>query len=168
MRQLDELIANERRLLDVRASALARADSLRARALLAAADYEAVYAQQLQQQSALGRLLLQQGELRAQQAELHKQQLRLAAEQDTTVVAPMRGRVAAVLREEGMGVGAQEPVLMLLPDGAELIFSADRAEPSAFDSEHPALLAARGRSRSGRQVGAPLRDGVKSRGVAAP
>lgn len=120
MRELDALIDNEARLLDVRANALARADNLRARGMLAAADYDAVYAQWLQQQGALGRLQLQRGELRAQAAELQKQQLRLAAEQDTTVLAPMRGRIATVLRQPGMSVVAQEPVMMLLPDGAVL------------------------------------------------
>lgn len=120
MHELDALIANERQLLGIKVNALARADNLRARGMLAAADYEAVYAQQLQQQGAVGRLLLQQGDLRAQAAELQKQQLRLAAEQETTVVAPMRGHVATVLRQQGMSVAAQEPVLMLLPDGAQL------------------------------------------------
>lgn len=120
MRELDALLDNERRLLAVRESAVARASGLRARGMLAAADYDAVYAQLLQQQGALGRLQLQRGELRAQAAELQKQQLRVEAEQDTTVVAPMRGRVATVLRQQGMSVVAQEPVVMLLPDGAVL------------------------------------------------
>src|SRR5690606_7370019 len=118
MRELDALIANERQLLGMKVNALARADNLRARGMLAAADYETVYAQQLQQQGAVGRLLLQQGDMRTQAAELQKQQLRLAAERETTVVAPMRGHVATVLRQQGMSVVAQEPVLMLLPDGA--------------------------------------------------
>lgn len=120
MRELERLIANERRLLGVKSDALARADSLHARGMLADADYDAVYAQWLQQQGAVGRLLLQKGDMRTQSAELQKQQLRLTAEQDTTVVAPMRGRVATVLRQQGMSVIAQEPVLMLLPDGAVL------------------------------------------------
>jgi membrane fusion protein len=120
LRELDLLIANERRLLELRADALARAQNLRERGLLAPADYDSVYAQLLQQQGALGRLLLQQGDMRAGAAELRKQQVRLAAEQDTTVVAPARGRVAAVLRQPGMSVGAQEAVLVLLPDGAVL------------------------------------------------
>jgi membrane fusion protein len=120
MHELELLVENERRLLDVKASALARAENLRARGALAAADYDAVFAQLLQQQGAIGRLQLQQGDLRTQAAELQKQQLRLAAEQDTTVVAPMRGRVATVLRQQGMSVTAQEPVLMLLPEGATL------------------------------------------------
>jgi membrane fusion protein len=120
MRELEALVATERRLLDLRTGALARAARLRERALLAPADYEAVYAQQLQQQSGLGRLLLQQAELRAAAAELQKQQVRLAAEQDTTVLAPVRGRVAGVLRPQGMSVTAQEPVLVLLPEGALL------------------------------------------------
>src|SRR5690606_23922185 len=59
-------------------------------------------------------------DMRTQAAELQKQQLRLAAERETTVVAPMRGHVATVLRQQGMSVVAQEPVLMLLPDGAQL------------------------------------------------
>ena len=84
------------------------------------ADYEAVYAQLLQQQSALGRLLLQQAQMRAEAAELQKQQLRMAAEQDTTVRAPLRGRIAGILRGPGMSVSPQEPVLVLLPEGALL------------------------------------------------
>lgn len=120
MRELDLLIANERRLLEVRAKALARAENLQGRALLAPADYDAVYAQVLQQQSALSRSLLQQGDLRAEAAELQKQQVGLTAEQDTTVVAPARGRVAAVLRQQGMGVRAEDAVLVLLPEGALL------------------------------------------------
>ena len=120
MRELDALIANERTLLEVRAGAVARAAKLRARSLLAPADYEAVHAQHLQQQSALGRLLLQQAELEAQAAELQQRELRMGAEQETTVVAPMRGRVAAMLGKPGMSIGAQEPVMMLLPEGARL------------------------------------------------
>ncbi|HEY0960803.1 MAG TPA: HlyD family efflux transporter periplasmic adaptor subunit [Pseudomonadales bacterium] len=120
MRELERLVANERRLLNVKANALARAETLRGRGMLAAADYEAVYAQLLQQQGAVGRLVLQQGDMRAQAAELQKQQLRMTAEQDTIVAAPTRGRVAMVLRQPGMSVVAQEPVMMLLPDGALL------------------------------------------------
>lgn len=118
--ELDLLAANERRLLEVKAAALARATRLRDRRLLAPADYDAVYAQLLQQQSALGRLLVEQARLRAEAAELQKQQLRLTAEQDTTVLAPVRGRVTSVLRQHGMSVTAQEPVLVLLPEGAIL------------------------------------------------
>ncbi len=120
MRELEALVANERRLLGVRGAALERATNLRDRALLAAADYDAVYAQWLQQQSALGRLLLQQAELRSQAAELQKQQVRMTAEQDTTVLAPAAGRIATVLSREGMSVAAGEPVLLLLPEGALL------------------------------------------------
>jgi membrane fusion protein len=120
MRELEQLITNERRLLDVKSDALERVENLRERALLAPADYDAVYAQVLQQQSALGRLLLQQAQLRAEAAELQKQQLRTTAEQDTTVVAPVRGHIAGVLRGADMSVAAGEPVLVLLPEGAVL------------------------------------------------
>ncbi len=120
MRELELLLANEQLLLDVKARSLARATSLRDRGLLAQADHDAVYAQLLQQQGAVGRLLLQEAQLRADAAELQKQQVRLAAEQDTTVLAPVRGRVAAVLRQPGMGVTAQEPVIVLVPEGALL------------------------------------------------
>jgi len=120
VRELDSLMANEQRLLDVRAAALARANNLQARGLLAQADYDAVYAQWLQQNGALGRLVLQQAELRSQAAELQKQQVRTNAEQHTTVLAPASGRVATVLRHEGMSVAAGEPVLVVLPEGALL------------------------------------------------
>lgn len=120
MHELDALIMNEERLLGVRVAALERAATLRDRALLAAADYDAAYAQRLQQQGALGRLLLQRAELRSQASELQKQQIRMTAEQDTTVLAPAAGRVAAVLSREGMSVAAGEPLLLLLPEGALL------------------------------------------------
>lgn len=118
--ELELLILNEQRLLELRAAALARAENLRARALLAAADYDGVYAQWLQQQASLGRLWVQQAELRSQAAELQKQQVRMNAEQDTTVLAPAAGRIVNVLRHEGMELTAGEPVLVLLPAGAEL------------------------------------------------
>jgi membrane fusion protein len=120
MHELDLLASNEQQLLGLRASALTRATNLRNRALLAAADYDAVYAQWLQQSTALGRLALQQAELRSQAAELQKQQVRMGAEQDTTVLAPAAGLVANVLRREGMSVAAGEPVLVVLPEGALL------------------------------------------------
>lgn len=120
MQELDLLAANERRLLEVKAAALARATNLRDRRLLAVADYDAVYAQLLQQQNAVSRLLVEQSRMRAEAAELQKQQVRLTAEQDTTVLAPVRGRVTSMLRQHGMSVTAQEPVLMLLPAGALL------------------------------------------------
>ncbi len=120
MHELGTLIANERLLLQIKTAALARAAGLRDRGLLAPADYEAVYAQYLQQQSALSHLLLRQTGMRADAAELQKQQVRLMAEQDTTVLAPVRGRVAGVLRQQSMSVAAQEPVLVLLPEGALL------------------------------------------------
>lgn len=120
MHELEELALNEQRLLAVRVAALERAANLRDRALLAAADYDAVYAQWLQQQNTLGRLSLQQAELRSQAAELQKQQVRMTAEQGTTVLAPASGRIATVLGREGMSVAAGEPVLALLPEGALL------------------------------------------------
>lgn len=120
MHELDLLAVNEQRLLGIRAAALARAADLRDRGLLAAADYDAVYAQWLQQNTALGRLALQQAELRSQAAELQQQQVRMGAEQETTVRAPAAGRIANVLRREGMSVGAGEPVLVVLPEGALL------------------------------------------------
>ena len=120
MQELELLVVNERLLLEVNAGALARAANLRDRRLLAPADYDAVYAQLLQQQSAVGRLLVEQARMRAEAAELQKQQVRLTAEQATTVLAPVRGRVTSMLRQHGMGVTAQEPVLVLLPEGAML------------------------------------------------
>jgi membrane fusion protein len=120
MDELDLLLGNERRLLALRVAALERAGNLRDRSLLAAADYDAVYAQWLQQQNALGRLSLQQAELRSQAAELQKQQVRMAAEQDTTVLAPAAGSIATVLGRGGMSVAAGEPVVTLLPEGAVL------------------------------------------------
>jgi membrane fusion protein len=120
MREIEFLIANDERLLGIRAAALARAANLRDRSLMAAADYDAVYAQWLQQGAALGRLALQQAELRADAAELQKQQVRMSAEQDAIVRAPTAGRVANVLRHEGASVAAGEAVLVLLPEGALL------------------------------------------------
>jgi membrane fusion protein len=120
MREVEVLLVNEQRLLAVRVAALERATNLRDRALLAAADYDAVYAQWLQQQSALGRLVLQRAELRSQSAELQKQQVRMTAEQGTTVRAPAAGHVANVLSREGMSIAAGEPVMLLMPEGAVL------------------------------------------------
>ncbi len=120
MHELDALAVNEQGLLGLRTTALERAANLRERGLLAVADYDAVYAQWLQQQSALGRLTLQRADLRSQAAELRKQEVRMAAEQDTTVRAPVRGRVVNLLRHEGTSVAAGEAVLVLVPEGAAL------------------------------------------------
>lgn len=120
LRELAALIVNERLLLELKAGALQRAANLRQRALLAPADYDAVYAQLLQQQNALGRLLLQQAQARAELAELQKQQLRTAAERATTVHAPVRGRIVGIRHAQGMSVAAQEPVVFMLPEASVL------------------------------------------------
>lgn len=120
MRELELLAGNAQQLLALRAAALERAANLRERALLAPADYDAVHAQWLEQQDASGRLGLQQAALRMDVAELQKQMVRMGAERDTTVLAPVGGRVATVLQRQGMSVAAGEPVLMLLPEGALL------------------------------------------------
>lgn len=144
-RQLDDQRVTDLALLEIRQRALARADSIRARGLLATADYDNVQSQVLQQQGALHELTVQELQLRAERveldlarsdsmlaaqrelrqldtelADLQKQRLRLGAEQATTVLAPVNGRITSVVRQSGMNVAAQEQVLVLMPEGSQL------------------------------------------------
>ncbi len=52
-------------------------------------------------------------------------------------------RIVGGQRSDEIARNLEELLRDALPDGAELTFSADRAEPSAFDPESPALQAAR-------------------------
>ena len=59
------------------------------------------------------------------------------------VSADLSVRIVGGQRSEEIAANLEALLRDALPDGAELTFSADRAEPSAFDPEHPVLLAAR-------------------------
>lgn len=145
LQQLHQQRATAAALLEIRQRALTRADRLRERRLLAAADYDSVQGQALQQQGVLHELALHELQLHAERAELdvarsdnllsiqrelgqldteladlQKQRLRLDAEQATTVLAPVAGRITSVLRQNGMHVAAQDQVLVLMPDGSRL------------------------------------------------
>ncbi|MDA0165896.1 M20/M25/M40 family metallo-hydrolase [Solirubrobacter ginsenosidimutans] len=59
------------------------------------------------------------------------------------VSADLSVRIVGGQRSEVVAANLETLLRDALPDGAELLFSADRAEASAFDPETPALLAAR-------------------------
>ena len=68
--------------------------------------------------------------------------------QARTIVVPVASadlsvRIVGGQRSEEIAANLETLLRDALPDGAELLFSADRAEASAFDPETPALLAAR-------------------------
>jgi acetylornithine deacetylase/succinyl-diaminopimelate desuccinylase-like protein len=68
--------------------------------------------------------------------------------QARTIVVPVASadlsvRIVGGQRSEEIAANLERLLRDALPDGAELLFSADRAEASAFDPETPALLAAR-------------------------
>src|SRR3954454_18468644 len=69
------------------------------------------------------------------------------AQARTSVVPVARAdlsvRIVGGQRSEEIARNLEELLRGALPEGAALAFSADRAEPSAFDPEHPALQAAR-------------------------
>ena len=65
-----------------------------------------------------------------------------------TIVVPVASadlsvRIVGGQRSEEIAANLETLLRDALPDGAELLFSAERAEPSAFDPELPALQAAR-------------------------
>ena len=140
LQQIAALAANAQLLLQVKQKALTRAESLRDRGLLALSDFEQVYALVLDQQGVIEQFGLdlqqthgeldvaqadqnsqefasarEQQRLTAEQAELQKQLLRLGAEQSSTVVAPIAGRITSILRHVGMSVNAGEQMMVLVP-----------------------------------------------------
>ena len=73
---------------------------------------------------------------------------RIEGGQARTIVVPVATadlsvRLVGDQRSEVIARNLEALLRGALPDGAELIFSADRAEPSAFDPESPVLQAAR-------------------------
>ena len=73
---------------------------------------------------------------------------RVEGGQARTIVVPVASadlsvRIVGGQRSEEIARNLEELLRGALPDGAELTFSAERAEASAFDPETPALLAAR-------------------------
>jgi acetylornithine deacetylase/succinyl-diaminopimelate desuccinylase-like protein len=73
---------------------------------------------------------------------------RIEGGQARTIVVPVASadlsvRIVGGQRSEEIARNLEQLLRDALPDGAELVFSADRAEASAFDPEHPALVAAR-------------------------
>ncbi|HEY6891065.1 MAG TPA: M20/M25/M40 family metallo-hydrolase [Solirubrobacter sp.] len=73
---------------------------------------------------------------------------RIEGGQARTIVVPVATadlsvRIVGGQRSEEIAANLEQLLRDALPDGAELLFSADRAEASAFDPETPALLAAR-------------------------
>lgn len=72
----------------------------------------------------------------------------VAGGQDRTIVVPVASAALSVRlvgdqRSDEIARNLEELLRGALPDGAELVFEAERAEPSAFDPEHPVLVAAR-------------------------
>ena len=68
--------------------------------------------------------------------------------QARTIVVPVASadlsvRIVGGQKSEEIAANLEQLLRDALPKGAELTFSAERAEPSAFDPEHPALQAAR-------------------------
>lgn len=73
---------------------------------------------------------------------------RISGGQARTIVVPVAEadlsvRIVGGQDPEEISANLERLLREALPDGAELRFSADLARPSAFDPEHPALLAAR-------------------------
>jgi acetylornithine deacetylase/succinyl-diaminopimelate desuccinylase-like protein len=73
---------------------------------------------------------------------------RVEGGQARTIVVPVASadlsvRIVGGQRSEEIARNLEQLLRDALPDGAELTFSADRAEGSAFDPEHSALVAAR-------------------------
>jgi acetylornithine deacetylase/succinyl-diaminopimelate desuccinylase-like protein len=73
---------------------------------------------------------------------------RIEGGQARTIVVPVATadlsvRLVGNQRSDEIARNLEELLRGALPDGAELIFSADRAEPSSFDPESPVLQAAR-------------------------
>jgi acetylornithine deacetylase/succinyl-diaminopimelate desuccinylase-like protein len=73
---------------------------------------------------------------------------RVEGGQARTIVVPVASadlsvRIVGGQRSEEVARNLEQLLRDALPDGAELTFSAERAEASAFDPEHPALVAAR-------------------------
>ena len=73
---------------------------------------------------------------------------RIEGGQARTIVVPVASadlsvRLVGDQRSDEIARNLEELLRGALPDGAELIFSADRAEPSSFDPESPVLQAAR-------------------------
>ena len=145
LQQIAALAANAQLLLQVKQKALTRAESLRDRGLLALSDFEQVYALVLDQQGVIEQFGLdlqqthgeldvaqadqhsqefasarEQQRLTAEHAELQKQLLRLGAEQSSTVVAPIAGRITSILRHVGMSVNAGEQMMVLVPLNTKL------------------------------------------------
>lgn len=72
---------------------------------------------------------------------------RVSGGQARTIVVPVAEadlsvRIVGGQRSEEIARNLEQLLRDALPEGAELTFSADRAEPSAFDPDHPALQAA--------------------------
>ncbi|MDA0182536.1 M20/M25/M40 family metallo-hydrolase [Solirubrobacter phytolaccae] len=72
---------------------------------------------------------------------------RVSGGQARTIVVPVAEadlsvRIVGGQRSEEIARNLEQLLRDALPDGAELVFSAERAEPSAFDPEHPVLQAA--------------------------
>src|SRR4051794_41505757 len=70
---------------------------------------------------------------------------RIEGGQARTIVLPVASadvsvRIVGGQRSDEIARNLEEQLRGALPDGAELSFNADRAEPSAFDPESPALL----------------------------
>src|SRR3954463_13061191 len=77
---------------------------------------------------------------------------RIEGGQARTIVVPVASadlsvRIVGGQRSDEIARNLERLLRDALPEGAELTFTADRAEPSAFDPEHPALQAA---ERGGR------------------
>src|SRR4051794_32127422 len=73
---------------------------------------------------------------------------RVVGGQARTIVVPVASadlsvRIVGGQRSDEIARNLEQLLRDALPEAAELTFSADRAEPSAFDPEHPALQAAR-------------------------
>ncbi len=73
---------------------------------------------------------------------------RVAGGEARTIVVPVASadlsvRIVGGQRSQEIAANLEQLLREALPDGAELTFSCDRAEPSAFDPELPALQAAR-------------------------
>src|SRR3954471_22880282 len=73
---------------------------------------------------------------------------RIEGGQARTIVVPFASadlsvRIVGGQRSDEIARNLERLLRDALPGGAELTFTADRAEPSAFDPEHPALQAAR-------------------------
>lgn len=145
LEQRRDALDRQRQLLEIRERQAGRARQLLRRALLAAADTDALEAQLLLQQESLAEAVLaeqqagnallqlrQQHEERLNQSrqlqqrllvelsQLDQQIVQQKAEQVNVVVAPVAGFVTSLPAKSGMTVRAQQPLVTLLPAAATL------------------------------------------------